>query len=105
AGSIAGLLIHPFNRFAMSRWGGVAAVPVYEIAYSGAMQVRSIFEAGGRALVPAVGQAFGELGAAAIDRIRALQRRATRMLVLASSPVFVCAALLAGPFLKILLRE
>jgi len=104
-GSAVGLLIHPFNRFAMARWSGIESVPVYEIAYSGAMQIRSVFEAGGRALVPAVSQARGAAGSAAVEQIERLQWRVTRLFLLAAGPIFLISAFGADPFLRLLLRD
>lgn len=51
-GSLTGMLFSPFNKLMLSRYTGVSAIPIYEIAFTGSMQIRALFEAGLRALMP-----------------------------------------------------
>jgi O-antigen/teichoic acid export membrane protein len=48
------MLFSPFNKLMLSRYAGVASLPVYEIAFTGSMYVRSFVEAALRALVPKI---------------------------------------------------
>ncbi|UCG58758.1 MAG: oligosaccharide flippase family protein, partial [Phycisphaerales bacterium] len=38
-GSLLNMFLSPFNKLMLSRYAGVSAIPVYEIAYNGSMQV------------------------------------------------------------------
>ncbi len=100
-GAVVGLFTHPFNRFVMARWGGVESVPVYDIAYSGAMQLRSLFESGGRALVPEVSEAWGGSGVEALKRIRELYQKVTRLFTFGAGPILFAAGVAAEPALKL----
>ncbi len=52
--SLLSMLLSPFNKVMLSRYAGVASIPIYEIAYTGSMQIRGLAEAGIRALMPEV---------------------------------------------------
>lgn len=56
-GTVLGMVVTPINRFLLARFCALEAVPVYDIAYNGCMQLRGVFETGLRALVPAVSAA------------------------------------------------
>jgi O-antigen/teichoic acid export membrane protein len=49
--SLINMFLHPLNRILVARFAGVGAVPVFEIAYSGAMQLRAVAEGALRALM------------------------------------------------------
>jgi O-antigen/teichoic acid export membrane protein len=52
--SIVTVALSPFNRIVLSKYAGVATLPVYEIAFGSAMRVRSLLESGLRAMMPEI---------------------------------------------------
>ena len=52
AASIVNTLINPVNKLFITRFAGLSAVPVYDIAFATAMKIRSLFESGFRSLTP-----------------------------------------------------
>lgn len=105
AGSVLNLLLSPFNRFIIARSFGLAAVTVFEIAYSGSMQVRALFDSGFRALIPEV-SAFTTLPVAQrVTRVRELDQRSNRIVLALGVPAYLALAVLAEPLLRLWLRE
>jgi O-antigen/teichoic acid export membrane protein len=68
------LLLSPLNKLMLSRYSGVSVLPVYEMAYTGAMRIRGLFETGLRALMPEVSHAMG----AGPARVTAAERKVKR---------------------------
>jgi O-antigen/teichoic acid export membrane protein len=104
-GSLLALLMSPFNKVMLSRYAGVASIPVYEISYQAAMQIRALLEAGFRALMPEVSRLDAAGTSAARRRISRLYRRATGLVFLLGFPLFGALALFCPPLLKIWLGE
>jgi O-antigen/teichoic acid export membrane protein len=100
-GSFLALLMSPFNKVMLSRYAGVASIPVYEIGYQGAMQVRALLEAGFRALMPEISRLDAERTPAARRRISYLFRRATGLTILLGIPLFGVLALFSAPLLRV----
>jgi O-antigen/teichoic acid export membrane protein len=100
-GSLLSLLMSPFNKVMLSRYAGVASVPVYEIGYQAAMQIRALLEAGFRALMPEISRLDAEGTAPARRRISCLFRRATGLTIFLGVPLFGVLALLSGPLLRV----
>lgn len=94
--SVMQLLLHPFNRVLLSRYGGVSSLPVFEIAYSGAMQLRSLLAVALQALLPAFSQASA---VGAKPRLESLNRRAWMLIWLGSVPLYATLILVASPAL------
>jgi O-antigen/teichoic acid export membrane protein len=100
-GSLLALLLSPFNKVMLSRYAGVASIPVYEIGYQAAMQIRALLEAGFRALMPEVSRLDAAGTAAAQQRISRLFRRATGLTVLLGIPLFGVLGLFSTPLLRL----
>lgn len=99
--SIVSMLLSPFNRLIISRYVGVSSVPVYEIAFNGAMQVRSLFEAGFRAIAPEVSRLSAKSGNELFHEIRRINRRAVRLAWGIGLPLWAFLIILISPLLKI----
>jgi O-antigen/teichoic acid export membrane protein len=82
------MLLSPFNKLMLSRYAGVSTIPVYEIAYSGSMQVRSLIESGLRALMPEISRIGANMTGYARDRIAQLNYRAIKLILLFGLPVY-----------------
>jgi O-antigen/teichoic acid export membrane protein len=104
-GSIISMLFSPFNKLMLSRYTGVATVPIYEIAFTASMQVRGLFEAGLRPLMPEISRLNGITTQEARYRIIHIYRRAMRLIMSAGTPVYVAMALLTSVLLKLWLGD
>jgi O-antigen/teichoic acid export membrane protein len=99
--SLTSLLVAPLNKVALSNYAGVALVPVFEIAFNGTMQLRSLAQVALGALMPAVSQR-GAAGTAEARRdIRRLYDRSLYYLLIITPPCYALALLLARPLLKL----
>lgn len=104
AGTLLAMLLVPFNRLMLSRYGNLRAVAVLDIAFSSSQRLRSVVDLGIRALMPEVSR----LGGSGILRrevdLSALVKRATRFTAIVVLPTAVLLALLAEPILRLWLR-
>jgi O-antigen/teichoic acid export membrane protein len=102
AGSaIISVLLSPFNKFILARYVGVSAVPLYEIAYNSAMQVRSIAEAGFRAIIPEVSSICAHRNDSAKRRVAELDRSIWKKLIKYGLPFWSLLYLLSPIMLHI----
>jgi len=104
-GTVVSMLGSPFNKLMLSRYAGVSSIPVYEIAFTGSMQVRGLFEAGFRALMPEISRISGNMTRYAKDRVSQISRHAMRLIFLFGIPMYVAMLIFATPLLRIWLRE
>jgi O-antigen/teichoic acid export membrane protein len=100
-GSFINMLISPFNKLILSRYAGVATVPVFEIAFSGALYARSIIEAIVRAVAPEVSRASAVLGEEGIFRIKVMYRRVMGLVGMIGIPFFGLLIICAEPLLRL----
>jgi len=98
SGSLINMFFSPFNKLMLSRYVGVAALPVYEIAYTGSMRVRSLVESGLRALVPKISYLSAELNNQATNKILEIYRRSMKLIFVFGAPLFL-VLLVSSPFL------
>mgnify|MGYP001065930330 CR=1 FL=1 len=105
AGTVVSMLGSPFNKLMLSRYVGVASIPVYEICYSGAIMVRNLIETGFKALMPEISRISGNMTRHAKDRITQIYRRAMRLIFLFGIPIYGVMLILATPLLRIWLGE
>lgn len=103
--SLLSSLFGPLNKLILSRYAGVASVPVYEIALTGSMQIKGLVTAGHRALVPEISRISAEMTAQAKNRICQLYRRSLRWIFLLATPVFAGLVIFAPILLKLWLGE
>ncbi len=87
-GSMLNMLISPFSKLMLSRYAGVNAVPIYEIAYTGSMQVRGLLEAGLRAMMPEVSRIGGEMTRAGKEKIELIDRHAVKLVAYCGAPFY-----------------
>jgi len=105
AGSVASLLFSPFNKVMLARFAGPAALPIYDIAFSGAMQVRNILESGFRALMPEVSHLDAQDTAETRERIRSVYARSVRLLAVFGPVLYAGLVILAAPVLALWLGD
>jgi O-antigen/teichoic acid export membrane protein len=104
-GALLTILLDPFNKLMLSRYAGVATVPIYDIAFRGSMQVRGLMEAGIRAIMPEVSRIGANMTSQAHERIVAINRRAMKLIISYGAPLFIALFILAAPLLKFWLRD
>jgi O-antigen/teichoic acid export membrane protein len=100
-GSLLSMLLSPFNKLMLSRYAGVASIPVYEIAYTGSMQIRSLAEAGIRALMPEVSRLGANMTEQARNRISEISRRSVGLILRFALPLYGVLILAAPLLLRI----
>ncbi len=96
-GSLISMLLNPFNKLILSRYVGVSVIPIYEIAFTGSMQIRGLFEAALRAMMPEISRIGATITDTAKDKILAINRRAERVIFFFGIPAYT-AAILFMPF-------
>ena len=99
--SLISMFLSPFNKLMLSRYAGVSTVPIYEIAFTGSMQIRSLVEVALRALMPEISRIAAEKNEQSLKRVASIYRRSIRIIWSAGFPVYVLAFLLATPLLKV----
>ncbi len=103
--SILDMLLSPFNKLMLSRYVGVSSIPVYDIAYTGSMQVRGLAEVGLRALMPEVSRISGNMTKQARERISQIYRRALKLVFVFGAPMYGGLIIFLTPCLKIWLGQ
>lgn len=98
--SLIGLLLGPLNKFVLTRYAGPASVPVYELAWSLGMQLRSVLESGLRALMPEVSRLSATYSTECCSRVQAVYARAMKLIFLAGLPAFAIVILFADPLIQ-----
>lgn len=104
-GSIVRMVGIPFNKFMLARFAGVESLPVFEIAWLGAMQIRNLIEIALRALMPEVSRISANMTRYAKDRISQISHRAMKLIFLFGIPMYVSMFIFATPLLRIWLRD
>ncbi len=104
-GSIVAMVGIPFNKLMLSRYAGVDSLPVFEIAFRGAMQVRNLIEAGFRALMPEISRISGNMTRNAKGRVSQIYRRALKLIIVFGIPMYTAILIFATPLLRLWLRE
>ena len=99
------MLLDPFNKLMLSRYAGVSSIPVYEIAFKGSMQVRSLFEVGLKALMPEVSRIGANMTRYAKNRISQIYRRAMKLIFLFGVPMYGGIIIFLTPLLRLWLRQ
>jgi len=104
-GSVIAMLFNPFNKLILTRYAGIASVPFYDIAFTGSMQVRGLFEAGFRALMPEISRASADVSLSGLDRVAGLRRRSVKLILSIGLLVYAILMLGAPYLLHMWLRE
>jgi O-antigen/teichoic acid export membrane protein len=80
-GSIVNTAINPLNKLLITRYAGIAAVPIYDMAFAIAFKVRSFFESGFRSLAPEFSRLNALRPGEAQQRLLAADRQGTLAIV------------------------
>ena len=104
-GSLIAMLFSPFNKLMLSRYAGVSAIPIFEIAFRGSMQVRGLVEAGLRALMPEISRISANMTRNAIDKISRTYRRGMKLIFLFGIPMYGVLIIFIPLLLRLWLGE
>ena len=104
-GSLMNMMLSPFNKLMLSRYAGVSAIPIYEIAYRGSMEVRGLVEAGLRALMPEISRIGANMTHHAKERIAVINKQSLKLIFLAGASLFLGVFILASVLLRLWLGD
>lgn len=98
--SVTFMLLAPLNRLALARFGGLAAVPVFDISFNGSMRIRNLIEASQRSLTAEVSKLAAITSKANWNRIHSLASKGQKLLW-SSAPLFLGLMIIATPALRL----
>jgi O-antigen/teichoic acid export membrane protein len=104
-GSMLNMLLSPFNKLVLSRYAGVATVPIYEIALTGCVQIRGLVTAGQAALVPEISRVSAEITTQARDRIIRIYQQSLKLTLLLATPPYAVLVIFAPVVLRLWLAD
>jgi len=99
------MLLHPFNRLILSRYVGVSAVPIYEIAVTTTLRIRGLIDVSLKALIPAASHISAVKTEQSRERIRAIGGKSLKVILLGGVPLYVVLLVVADPILRLWLRD
>lgn len=91
------MLLQPFNKIIISRYIGLSEVTFYEIAFKGAMQLRSIYEKGLQAIMPKISELHGKRKNIK-KSVKSIYKKSLKFILYTGLPVFT-AIFIFGEFL------
>jgi O-antigen/teichoic acid export membrane protein len=104
AAGIAATLFIPFNKLLLSRYVGLAAVPIYEMAFISSMRLRGLFEMATKPIMPLLSHAVS-CGGSSVESALDHARRLVQRLILTALATFGFVFLFANPILRLWLRQ
>ena len=102
--SLINMLLSPFNKLMLSRYVGVSAITIYEIAYTGSMQIRALFETALRPMMPEISRIGAAMTSQARHRILQLNSKAIRFILFLGVPGYTVLMIFAPFLFRIWLR-
>ncbi len=100
-GSIVALAVNPVNRVMISRFIGVSAIPIFDIANQGTMRIRNFLEIAFRPLMPELSGMQGSGAAAIYERLRLTGRAGARFILYWGAAFHLAVFVAAGWALRI----
>jgi O-antigen/teichoic acid export membrane protein len=104
ASSVARGLFVPLNKLLLSRYAGIASLPIFEMALTGSMRLRSMFDVSLKLIIPALSHATTFDTTGFNESLRRIKRNSRRVLIVAGFG-FACAFLFITPALALWLRR
>jgi O-antigen/teichoic acid export membrane protein len=100
-GSLVNMALSPLNRIILSRYAGLASLPVYEIAFGTSMRVRTLLESGFRAIMPEISRISASVTQETLRRAAVLERNGFRIMAKLGGPLYAAVILFATPLLRL----
>jgi len=88
SGTLINMLLAPFNKLMLTRYAGVSVLPVYEIVDKASMSVRSLIEAGLRALLPEISNISSQTTREAESRVNSIYTSALKIIITFGTTLF-----------------
>ncbi len=101
SGSMLSMMVVPTTKIIITRTIGLEIVPIFELAYRIAMQVRSLFEVALRALMPEISKLAGSGGQEDKKKIKQIIGKAYKLLVWGAIPIYAVLFVFADVIFKI----
>ena len=98
------MFLVPVNKLIISRFIGVQAIPIYDISYNVAMNIRGIAAAGLGALTPEVSR-LSILAESGSKQIRRIYIKSMKLILLCGAPAFLIVFIFAHPLLQMWLQK
>ena len=103
--SSSAMLRQPFNKLMLSRYAGVSTLPVFEIVFRAAFQLKGLLERGFAALLPQISSLSGLSTDYAVKRIRTIIAKTTKLIFFLALPMYVTFFVAAELLFKLWLRD
>ena len=104
ASSLAAAVFVPLNKIVLSKYVGLSAVPLYDMAFNISMRVRGLFEMPLRPIMPALSHAVSAREEDLRSAVGGISKHANRLLLIAGI-TFSTLFVLANPVLRVWLRR
>jgi len=104
-GTLMSMLLHPFNRFVLARYVGIATLPIYEIGFNINGQIRGMIDSGMRALVPEISHLSSNATIESYQKIRGIDRRLAKPILAGAAILYGFLFIAAEPILKLWLGQ
>jgi O-antigen/teichoic acid export membrane protein len=98
--TVLGLLLNPFNRLLIGKFGSLSDVPVYDMAYNMAFRMRNLFEVTQRSLTAEVSRIGSVAGQERSETLRRLYQKCLK-LVASAGPLFLLLGLGIEPIARL----
>jgi O-antigen/teichoic acid export membrane protein len=103
--TVLAILRDPFNKLMLSRYAGVSTLPVYEIVFRAASQIKSLFERGLVPLLPQISRLSGLSTGYAIESIRTVITKTMKLILFLAFPMYITLFIAADLLFKLWLRD
>ena len=103
--SVVNMLLDPFNKIMLSRYAGVSAIPVYDLAFKGTMQIRGLIASALSAIMPEVSRLTAKIDLQAANRIVHINIRSLKLILLSGLFFFLPVYIFSGDILKLWLGK
>jgi len=103
--TVLSMLSDPLNKIMVTRYVGLSSVVLYEIATKTGGQIKALFNPALRALMPEVSRLGAAQTGDGLIRIRKVNRRVAKLLLLGAGSIYVVLLLFARPILRLWLRQ
>jgi O-antigen/teichoic acid export membrane protein len=102
--SILYTAFNPLNKLFVTRFAGIAAVPIYDISFATSFKIRSFFESGFRSLTPEFSRLNAVRPQEAQDRLASADRKGLKVVLYAGTLLYLVVFLFCGWGLQVWLR-
>jgi O-antigen/teichoic acid export membrane protein len=103
--TVLSMMSDPFNKIVVTRYVGLSSVVLYEIATRTGAQIKAVCNPALRALMPEVSRLGGVETRDALTRVKKINRKTAKFMLLGMGPIYVVMLHCARPVLELWLRH